>query len=118
MLYSFHVLIETYWNVKNGGSRNKQEAVKCINRNILECKGGTTWNYTYETKVLIETYWNVKGEISEDSDEPHIVLIETYWNVKTYKLTYYSTLFFGINRNILECKGAFRWWFRRSIMVS
>ena len=89
-----------------------------INRNILECKEDIRHSFYKLVCVLIETYWNVKGEISEDSDEPHIVLIETYWNVKTYKLTYYSTLFFGINRNILECKGAFRWWFRRSIMVS
>ena len=78
-----NVLIETYWNVKNGGSRNKQEAVKCINRNILECKGGTTWNYTYETKVLIETYWNVKMKSKgKDREIFRKVLIETYWNVK------------------------------------
>ena len=28
------------FHVPNGGSRNKQEAVKCINRNIVECKVG------------------------------------------------------------------------------
>ena len=61
---------------------NEQHLQNCINRNILECKGRCIRWGSLRVGVLIETYWNVKGEISEDSDEPHIVLIETYWNVK------------------------------------
>ena len=43
------------------------------------------------------------------------VLIETYWNVKLIFPMQLSARRSCINRNILECKGAFRWWFRRSI---
>ena len=32
------VLIETYWNVKNGVSSDSDCCTICINRNILECK--------------------------------------------------------------------------------
>ena len=34
-----------------------------------------------------------------------IVLIETLWNVKAEPCTYLQLLLFGINRNIVECKG-------------
>ena len=76
------VLIETYWNVKTKVIWKDHDPGLSINRNILECKGMSFTNCSGRIAVLIETYWNVKGEISEDSDEPHIVLIETYWNVK------------------------------------
>ena len=33
------VLIETYWNVKETTSRFRVSTGRCINRNILECKG-------------------------------------------------------------------------------
>ena len=33
------VLIETYWNVKVTTSRFRVMTGRCINRNILECKG-------------------------------------------------------------------------------
>ena len=33
-----------------------------INRNILECKYGSSWNEMAVHIVLIETYWNVNVE--------------------------------------------------------
>ena len=54
------VLIETYWNVKEGSATKLDGYHVCINRNILECK---VRNARYQIQlrlVLIETYWNVK----------------------------------------------------------
>ena len=133
------VLIETYWNVKLEDYREIR-AMQCgINRNILECKGRirmvwpygclvlieTYWNVKLPVllsvlrlpQVLIETYWNVKLSVLHFHVMHILVLIETYWNVKASRI-YLCNRAWGINRNILECKGAFRWWFRRSIMVS
>ena len=53
------VLIETYWNVKNGRIEGKTNGMS-INRNILECKEGIAQGIKQTTAVLIETYWNVK----------------------------------------------------------
>ena len=82
---SFAVLIETYWNVK---SRNDwiNRLLSCINRNILECKGGISIQIRKRNSVLIETYWNVKAINSRTSESSPIVLIETYWNVKAYPI--------------------------------
>ena len=57
----------------------------CINRNILECK--------------LMTGIHLSGIFS--------VLIETYWNVKSTRSSNITALTSGINRNILECKGAY-----------
>ena len=54
------VLIETYWNVKDG--------VLSISRLPIN--------------VLIETYWNVKTPDDIRYLIDNDVLIETYWNVK------------------------------------
>ena len=53
-----------------------------INRNILECKVICRLRSPTSVWVLIETYWNVKKPL--DGVERHTcpVLIETYWNVK------------------------------------
>ena len=81
----WQVLIETYWNVKTD-----RQNTAWINRD-----------------VLIETYWNVKDDIHYLIDNDLIVLIETYWNVKSTRSSNITALTSGINRNILECKGAY-----------
>ena len=56
----------------------------CINRNILECKGGQCVGCRLDYSVLIETYWNVKVNTGIPCGSPLHVLIETYWNVKYF----------------------------------
>ena len=56
--------------------------------------------------VLIETYWNVKVTCTIHAVEAFPVLIETYWNVKKPDDPKPDPKVGGINRNILECKGA------------
>ena len=58
-LMSTGVLIETYWNVKRR-RRTLVTTVLSINRNILECKGFWLLFFRSGLLVLIETYWNVK----------------------------------------------------------
>ena len=55
---------------------------KCINRNIMECKG-------------IYISMRLKN---------HVVLIETLWNVKNNFIGNQVTGVKRINRNIMECK--------------
>ncbi len=83
LLYLKHVLIETYWNVKNG--------VLSISR--------------LPVNVLIETYWNVKLKNGGTHIMKSSVLIETYWNVKSIVTLILAVFSCRINRNILECKG-------------
>ena len=64
----------------------QHRAIRCINRNILECKDRSV-------------------HLIELSD---YVLIETYWNVKQYELPQ-KMLSCSINRNILECKDYLRY---------
>ena len=99
------VLIETLWNVKDGTSDRWEVSVRCINRNIVECK--VTFHlvkFVGKCRVLIETLWNVKQFLSirhictsacinrniveckalmyGDMTWMKRVLIETLWNVK------------------------------------
>ena len=79
-----------------------------INRNILECKDYCFLSTLFRALVLIETYWNVKFSGTAESYIHSCVLIETYWNVKCeYQFQFGGYL--GINRNILECKGGWRY---------
>ena len=80
--YQKEVLIETYWNVKDIADLLVVNLTS-INRNILECKDGCFSFDESRGIVLIETYWNVKMVI------PGVVAPADY----------------GMNRNILECKG-------------
>ena len=78
---------------------------RCINRNILECKGSPLYrNMVFAISVLIETYWNVKESKIRQKAFFRIVLIETYWNVKSGEPVNNIKSEKGINRNILECK--------------
>ena len=65
----------------------QHRAIRCINRNILECKDRSV-------------------HLIELSD---YVLIETYWNVKVGKPLPFKNHFESINRNILECKDYLRY---------
>ena len=76
------VLIETYWNVKTHCPQGIKN-VSSINRNILECKVGTS-----DLPMWVK----------------FLVLIETYWNVKFFERDYPKQFAESINRNILECK--------------
>ena len=75
------VLIETYWNVKYYANEFICVNRTSINRNILECKVSITNETAVRSVVLIETYWNVKYDIGD------------LWVQGE-----------SINRNILECK--------------
>ena len=102
------VLIETYWNVKYTAPDSASTLPLCINRNILECKDYCFLSTLFRALVLIETYWNVKFSGTAESYIHSCVLIETYWNVKCeYQFQFGGYL--GINRNILECKGGWRY---------
>ena len=55
---------------------------------------------------MVDKIWYNMEELIGGSEER--VLIETYWNVKDTSLTLFS-VFSSINRNILECKGNYRY---------
>ena len=76
-----------------------------INRNIVECKDRDNWTTCIRWRVLIETLWNVKEAMLFTRLWWKSVLIETLWNVKE-DLEPASLKFWGINRNIVECKEA------------
>ena len=76
------VLIETLWNVNEGGTV-AISSVGCM--------------------VLIETLWNVNKKITESKCFPLMVLIETLWNVN-YRESCRGFSRIRINRNIVECK--------------
>ncbi len=80
--FSVFVLIETLWNVKDGGRRFFQT----------------------DRSVLIETLWNVKkngkgSKTSAPSINRNIV------ECKDIQLCLEDCFIGGINRNIVECKG-------------
>ena len=52
-----------------------------INRNIVECKLGTTVDKIGNVKELIETLWNVNALRDNRRETPEGELIETLWNV-------------------------------------
>ena len=56
--------------------------LRCINRNIVECKWSSFYDHRTGIRVLIETLWNVNS-------------LEYHW-------LYMYTV--RINRNIVECK--------------
>ena len=102
--FSMCVLIETLWNVKIVADVNLTCIVRCINRNIVECKvkscackfsmfSSINRNIVeckvrcnrcayFPSSVLIETLWNVKLTRRIHQHLSYIVLIETLWNVK------------------------------------
>ena len=59
--------------------------------------------------VLIETYWNVKINAYNLIWNEWFVLIETYWNVKLSLRRWLEKKCACINRNILECKGSYKY---------
>ena len=81
--FAFTVLIETYWNVKQGIRKVSSFLQVRINRNILECKE--------KRRGVCVTH---TGGINRNILECKVRLREIV-----------STRRSGINRNILECKG-------------
>ena len=78
------VLIEPYWNVKQGQYQNMSQLQNRINRTILECKVPSTHTDFLFLLVLIEPYWNVKEPLKQLARKYYTVLIEPYWNVKIF----------------------------------
>ena len=76
------VLIETYWNVKEGSATRLLGYQVCINRNILECK--------------VSQFQVVKHRV--------IRINRNILECKGYTLLHGSHQRSCINRNILECK--------------
>ena len=78
-----HVLIETLWNVNSQKPSPQQHSIRCINRNIVECKSTLKL-----TSILLIARINR--------------------NIVECKLLYYSRKASkhgtSINRNIVECK--------------
>ena len=58
-----------------------------INRNILECKGGTGSRHTEKSKSINRNILECKGRNISPDPDCTVVLIETYWNVKKYTQT-------------------------------
>ena len=54
-------LIDTLWNVNNGGKRAQREAEKRINRYIMECKYKRRRELRAKKRELIDTLWNVNN---------------------------------------------------------
>ena len=59
--------------------------LRCINRNIVECKEQSQDHSPCLRLVLIETLWNVKWQSNPECITQDTVLIETLWNVKQSK---------------------------------
>ena len=90
---------------KDDSSTDERVQKSSINRNILECKGILENAMIIFYIVLIETYWNVKCINADPWWDHRRVLIETYWNVKMVIPGVVAPADYGMNRNILECKG-------------
>ena len=70
-------------------------------------------------RVLIETSWNVKNRMRITADKITPVLIETSWNVKIPEPDEKVHKHWGINRNIVECKGKkeITWKHRKAVLI-
>ena len=77
---SFSDLIETQWNVNEEYIDAKEEYMG-FNRNIVECKYVTFYEFCVCCLDLIETQWNVNLIDDMLRNRKEIDLIETQWNV-------------------------------------
>ena len=96
------VLIETSWNVKEGGKPEWMRRAG-INRNIVECKDWKSINSVCYERGINRNIVECKEDWSTGSIRTGWVLIETSWNVKVDILRWIISPF-RINRNIVECK--------------
>ena len=98
------VLIETYWNVKADNTGLSPAFWRCINRNILECKVSIGSSFAHSSNSINRNILECKDDFRIVSFLRLSVLIETYWNVKSI-INESTSKKTRINRNILECKG-------------
>ena len=112
------VLIETYWNVKywvflflSALRRINRNILECkggyckvsskdpfrINRNILECKDDSSTDERVQKSSINRNILECKGILENAMIIFYIVLIETYWNVK--------------------CINADPWWDHRRVLI-
>mgnify|MGYP000423677919 CR=1 FL=1 len=99
------VLIETLWNVKKTRNRSPRPLTEVLIETLWNVKVATAPASSDQILVLIETLWNVKRDTGNLQNESTFVLIETLWNVKRYTYVNKGCAPYGINRNIVECKG-------------
>ena len=97
------VLIETYWNVKYYANEFICVNRTSINRNILECKEMFNLAPHHLRRSINRNILECKVSITNETAVRSVVLIETYWNVK-YDIGDLWVQGESINRNILECK--------------